>query len=373
MKSGRENGIPESLNWRKRLVFFYIFLNKIYALYAYVDIHSLYLAKKADQTQMLEISMNELNQEILKVKAENQEFEARLKESNAKFESLGWEHEEALQSCKELSDKMKDLTENLVSEASQKTTNELGVQVDDIENLKEYINTFLTVALFKKRYTIYCFFFRIHKLRVEIDSLTSQLNGMEGEVWRLEAEKEQLMKNKWDKDALISENEIEIQKLNSSISKQDATLKKMKVQFQTKLKALKDHQSEHEVGFLPLFFYILKFSFILGKDKQAGSLYCSVGRREGLLATTHNSCKILLMNLICNFSDKQTEHIQTLESSLHEIRNQILQMTLEKETLEMKLQDKTVEFDGLTQSQMLKEQPSDWSEVNLVRFGSKVK
>jgi len=76
--------------------------------------------------------------------------------------------------------------------------------------------------------------------------LDSKAEELEEDIWRLQADKENLLKSIVEKDAIILENEGKIEELNSSVTKQDLTLRKMKAQFQAKLKALKQKQPESQ-------------------------------------------------------------------------------------------------------------------------------
>lgn len=83
-----------------------------------------------------------------------------------------------------------------------------------------------------------------------MDRLDKRAEELEEDVWRLEAEKEKLLKTISQKNAIISENEVKVDELNSSMNRQDIMLKKLKAQFQAKLKSLKEkHTETGEAGY----------------------------------------------------------------------------------------------------------------------------
>lgn len=69
------------------------------------------------------------------------------------------------------------------------------------------------------------------------------------------------------------------------------------------------------------------------------------------------------------FSVKQFEQTRMLQNSLNEINEQVRQVKLEKEVLEVKLQDCAlpVAAEPLVQSKLVKEQEAVWNDIDLVR------
>jgi len=81
---------------------------------------------------------------------------------------------------------------------------------------------------------------------VKTQALEAKTQVLEEEVARLLAEKDDLSRTIAEKDALLLSEESKIAELTSSSEKLETTLKKLKIQFQSKLKALKEKQNQTE-------------------------------------------------------------------------------------------------------------------------------
>lgn len=84
-------------------------------------------------------------------------------------------------------------------------------------------------------------------LRNEMETMRVDFNKTNDELAHAQFETERLLQAIAEKDTVIAEKEAKIEELKTSTAKHETTLKKMKAQFQTKLKTMKEKQMEHEV------------------------------------------------------------------------------------------------------------------------------
>ena len=136
-----------------------------------------------------------------------------------------------------------------------------------------------------------------------MERLHSKAEELEEDIWRLQADKENLLKSITEKDAIILEKEDKIEELNSSVTKQDLTLKKMKIQFQAKLKALKEKQPESQSqspndvsfkellittqGYLANTFVLICLQMVNITDERAKELENRIAELEGERGNIH--------------------------------------------------------------------------------------
>jgi len=80
-------------------------------------------------------------------------------------------------------------------------------------------------------------------LRNECKKLDANADALEEEIYRLQQERDDFLNTLAQKNALLLDKDSKVEELSSSVNTLEITLKKMKAQFQAKLKVLKETQS----------------------------------------------------------------------------------------------------------------------------------